>query len=156
VQHVVADLHVLQDLGDGQHRGAGKPGRRQEGGEQQDPATYLQLTLDGDDPADIPRVVLAAAGDHLVADLVKLAAELIDVGPGQMRSPRVCRRRHSGHPSIDETFGPRLGLSTWTMPLPDGTGRSSHPADPSRKQFYLPLRNRRKPAVGFRPGEVCR
>ena len=92
VQHVVADLHVLQDLGGGQHRGAGQPGWRQEGGEQQDPAADLQLTLDGDHPADVPRIVLAAAGDHLVADPVQLAAELVDVGLSQMCS------RHMGSP----------------------------------------------------------
>jgi hypothetical protein len=43
-----------------------------------------EAALDGYDPADVVRVVLAGAGEHLVADQVQLAAEVGDVGLAEM------------------------------------------------------------------------
>ena len=76
VQHVVADLHVLHDLRDREHRGAGHERGWVPGVEQGGAAADLQPALQADDAADVGGVRGAAAGEDVVADGVQLAAEL--------------------------------------------------------------------------------
>ena len=80
---VVADLHVVEDLRDAEHRGAGQPGRRQEAGEQQRAAADLEGALRLDDAADVVGVLLAEVGDHAFLDGVELAAERVGLLVGQ-------------------------------------------------------------------------
>ncbi len=94
VQHVVTDLHVLQDLGGGQRRRAREPRGRQDRDEQQRPPACLQASLDRDHPPDVPRVVLSASGEHLVADPVQLPAELLGAGVDEL-----CGGRHASAPT---------------------------------------------------------
>ena len=77
VHDVVADLHVLDDLGDRQPDGADQPGRREQGEQQHGAAAELELALDVDDLADVGGVALAAAVDDLLADGVELAAQIL-------------------------------------------------------------------------------
>ena len=65
VQDVVADLHVLQDLGHRQAGGADQPGGREQREQQHAAAAQLELALGRDDLADVGGVSLAAGGDHL-------------------------------------------------------------------------------------------
>ena len=83
VQHVVANLHVLQDLGGGEQGGPQEPCRRQDAGEEQRAATDLQAALGANHAADVARIAFAAVGDHLVADRVELAADRVDLVGGQ-------------------------------------------------------------------------
>ncbi len=120
VQHVVADLHVLEDLRGGERRGAREPGRRQDRDEQQCPSAGFQAPLHRDHLPDVPRVVLAAGGQHLVADLVQFTAELVDVAHGQLFGGR-----HALLPQVDL----------------DRAGHYRHAGSPFRTN--LRLRNRR-------------
>ena len=63
VHDVVADLHVLEDLRDGQAGGADEPRGREQREEQDGAAGQLELALDVDDAADVGGVALAAAGE---------------------------------------------------------------------------------------------
>ena len=87
VHHVVADLHVLEDLGQRQRRRAGDPGRPVARGEQQHPAEHDQPAVHLDHARDVAAVAIAELGEDLVVDRVELAAEL----------PRSARR--SGGPA---------------------------------------------------------
>ena len=75
VHHVVADLHVVDDLRQAQHRGARQPERREDAAEQQRPPADLEAALRLDDPADVGGVALAEIGDHAFLECVELAAE---------------------------------------------------------------------------------
>ena len=77
VHDVVADLHVLQDLGHAQHRRSGNPRGLVLAGEQGDPAGGGEPTLDLDHPVDVRRVVVAAGLLDVGADRVELLAELL-------------------------------------------------------------------------------
>ena len=77
VHHVVADLHVLEDLGQRQRRRAGQPQRlaRREPISSARAAEH-ELAVQLDRAADVARVALAEVGVDLVVDRVELAAEL--------------------------------------------------------------------------------
>ena len=79
VHHVVADLHVVEDLRQRQRRDACEPSRRQRAGEQQPAAGDLETALRLDDPSDVGGVALAEVGDDPVSQLVQLAAERLDL-----------------------------------------------------------------------------
>ena len=53
VHHVVADLHVVEDLRQRQGGDATQPGRRQEAGEQHPPTGQLEPALGADHPPDV-------------------------------------------------------------------------------------------------------
>ena len=61
----MADLHVVEDLGDAQAGGAEQPGRREGAEEQHRARAELELALGGDDLADVRRVVGAAVSSML-------------------------------------------------------------------------------------------
>ena len=84
VQDVVADLHVLEDLGGAQARGAEDPGRREDAEEQHRAAAELERALGLDDLADVGRVAGAAGVDDVLADGVELDADRLDVLAGQV------------------------------------------------------------------------
>ncbi len=94
VQHIVGDLHVLQDLRQAQQdhaqrhhdqRGAPagqrmRPGRQQEqAGVDGEPAEQRHAALDADQAQDVQPVFLAPGFQGLVIDGVHLAAELVDL-----------------------------------------------------------------------------
>ncbi|CAO5177583.1 hypothetical protein FAIPA1_30315 [Frankia sp. AiPs1] len=78
VQNVVADLHVLENLGEGEHRRTCQPCRRQQGRKHHHPAAGLQSALSRDHPSDVPGVVLSSAREELRAEAVKLLAKFLD------------------------------------------------------------------------------
>jgi hypothetical protein len=83
VHDVVADLHVVEDLGDREGGGAGDPGGREYPGPEQAAAGDLEPALGPDHAADVVGVPLAAVGQHALADRVELLAEALEL-----------RRRH--------------------------------------------------------------
>ncbi len=93
VQNVVPDLHVLQDLGGGQHRSARQPRRGQQGGEHDRPSPRLQAPLNGNHPADVAGVALPQTRQDLLAEPVERTTELLDIHSGEL-----CRACHT-HPS---------------------------------------------------------
>src|SRR5690606_33511081 len=79
VHDVMADLHVLKDLGNTQQRRTGQPGRRQDAGKQQAAAADFQPALGLDHAADITRILFAQAVDDAAAYGVDLGAELLQL-----------------------------------------------------------------------------
>ena len=88
VHDVVADLHVLDDLGDAQRHGACPPCRAFRARGQHQAACYLEGTLGGDGAADVARVARAPRVFDVLADGVQLDSQALDVGVGQMRERR--------------------------------------------------------------------
>ena len=88
VHDVVADLHVLDDLGHAQSHGARPPRRALRARGQHEPACDLEGTLGGNGAADVARVALAAGVFNVLADRVQLDSQVLDVGVGQMRERR--------------------------------------------------------------------
>ena len=93
VHDVVADLHVLEDLGHGQRQRSGPPQLAAVAAEEHRPARHVEAALDRDESADVGGVLVAALLLEVGADLVELAAEglhvrltevgeLLDVGDG--------------------------------------------------------------------------
>ena len=80
VHDVVADLHVVQDFRDAQHRGADQPGRRQE---QQSASAHFQRALGFDDAADVVGVFFTEVCHHAFFDGVEFAAECVGLLGGQ-------------------------------------------------------------------------
>src|SRR6202008_4906633 len=67
VHDVVADLHVLDDLGHAQGRGAGQPRRALGPGGQHPPAGHLQGALRGDRATYVTRVAFTARVFNVLA-----------------------------------------------------------------------------------------
>ncbi len=97
VHDVVADLHVLDDLGDRQAERADQPGRREQREQQDGAAAEFEASLIVDDAADVVGVALAAAGEHLLADGVEFGAEILDVGIGEVGDRVRGEVLHDGH-----------------------------------------------------------
>ena len=81
VHDVVADLHVVEDLGDAQRGDRERPGGREV---HQRAAGDLELALLLDDAADVRRVLLAQVGDQALADGVHLVAERLELFGGEL------------------------------------------------------------------------
>ncbi len=79
VHHVVADLHVVEDLGEREGGRAGDPGRREDTGPEQAATGDLEPALGADHLANVVGVVLAAIGEDALADRVELLAEALDL-----------------------------------------------------------------------------
>ena len=79
VHHVVADLHVVEDLRQRERGDAAEPGRRQEREEEQPAAGDLERPLRLDHVADVLGVALAAVGEDAGADRVELGAERVEL-----------------------------------------------------------------------------
>jgi len=75
VHDVVADLHVLEHLGQRQQRGAGDSRRGEPGTEEKRPPSELKLALSRDDAGDVRAVAVAQVGAHGIANAVKLAGK---------------------------------------------------------------------------------
>jgi nitrilase len=75
----VADLHVLEDLGQRQHRRARKPRGREQRCQQQHPAAEGQPPVQGDHAPDVSRVPVAEVVEHLIVQLPELAPDLLDL-----------------------------------------------------------------------------
>ena len=133
VHDVVADLHVLQDLGDPEHGGARDPRRLPARREQRDPARHREAALDGDDAVDVRRVGGAAGLLDLGAQRVELAPELVDllvgevgvlldVADGHGGSFRGRARRSDGEGAVADRrrsrrSAPGRGLSSYSSPV---------------------------------------
>jgi hypothetical protein len=86
VHDVVADLHVVEDLGDRQRGRAGQPGGRQEAEPQQPAAGGLEGALGLDHVVDVLAVRVTEVGHHALPDLVELGAEGLELLGGHVRS----------------------------------------------------------------------
>ena len=80
VHDIVADLHVLDDLGQSDAHGSSPPCRAFRAAGQQDPAGYFEGTLRGNGAADVAGVALAKGFLDVQPDRVELNAEILDVG----------------------------------------------------------------------------
>ncbi|CCM62377.1 hypothetical protein BN381_110043 [Candidatus Microthrix parvicella RN1] len=80
---VVADFHVVDDLGQTQRYGARNPQRRKEPAEQGQAAADLQLALGGDDSADVVGILSAEVGPDQFAKLVHGGAEGLGLLQGE-------------------------------------------------------------------------
>src|ERR1700760_130382 len=94
---VVADLHVLDDLGHAQRDGARPPGRALGARGQHEAACDLEGTLCGDRATDVARVARAEGVFNVLADGVQLESQILDVGIGQVRE---CRDVGDSHRSV--------------------------------------------------------
>ena len=83
VHHVVADLHVLEDLRHRQRGRAAEPQRPVARADQHRAGGQHQLTVQLDRGADVARVAVAELGVDLVVDRVELAAELLELLGGE-------------------------------------------------------------------------
>ena len=83
VHDVVADLHVVEDLRQPQHRGTREPEGREDAAEQQCASGDLQTALRLDDPANVGGVALAEIGDHALLERIEFTAELLGLLGGQ-------------------------------------------------------------------------
>ena len=79
VHDVVADLHVLQDLGRRQGGGAGGPSGRLSAASSSARADHREAAVHLDHALDVAAVAFAEVGVDLVVDRVELAAELLDL-----------------------------------------------------------------------------
>ena len=94
VHDVVADLHVLDDLGQTQRHGSRPPCRAFRATGQHEPAGYLESALRGDGAADVARVALATGILDVQPDRVQLNGQILDVGVGQVSEGRNVSDRH--------------------------------------------------------------
>ncbi len=132
VHHVVADLHVLEDLGHRQGGRAGDPARPVARSEQQRAAEQRQAPLERDDRADVGGVALAEAGEHLVVDRLELLAELLDL----LRGEAAQRALDFGHglAGHGHAIGPFLSTLTARSPrVPRVRSRRSGTRAPRRR-----------------------
>jgi hypothetical protein len=83
VHHVVADLHVVEDLGEREGGRAGNPGRREDARPEQAAPGDLEPALGADHLADVVGVVLAAIGEDTLADRVEFLSETLDLLRGE-------------------------------------------------------------------------
>ena len=85
VHDVVADLHVLEDLGRGVRHGSEHPRGPEVGGEQCDARHHREAAVKLDHRGDVAAVVLAEVGVDVVVDRVELLRELLDLLLGEVR-----------------------------------------------------------------------
>jgi NADPH-dependent stearoyl-CoA 9-desaturase len=84
VYDVVADLHVLDDLGQSQDRRAGPPRWAPGADSQNQPACDVQGALNRDGAADVAGIAFAARVFDLGADRVQLDRQAVNVGVAQV------------------------------------------------------------------------
>ena len=92
VHDVVADLHVVQNLGVGQGQHAGNPAQGAHAKVQQRAATNFAGAADADHVADVVHIGLAQVVHHAVADGVDFAFEFSDLFAAQVG--RGCGKAH--------------------------------------------------------------
>ena len=79
VHDVVADLHVVEDLGHAQCTDCCEPHRRQEAEVHQAATCDLEPALSLDDLVDVLPILRPERGDGAIAQCVQLAADLLDL-----------------------------------------------------------------------------
>jgi hypothetical protein len=89
VHDVVADLHVLEDLGERQRGGPEQPQRAPARAEQQQARGEHELAVQPDRVADVARVALAEVGEDVVVKRVELAPQLLQLLGSQTREGTV-------------------------------------------------------------------
>ena len=112
VHHVVADLHVLQDLGHTETRGAQSPRGFGSRAQQQHTADHDNLSLHRNHRLDVTAVAFAEVGEHLVVNRVQFFPQLFpflfpQVGErvlGALQSRSHCRSFRSEF-EFDVAFG---------------------------------------------------
>ncbi len=85
VHDVVADLHVLEDLGRRHRRRPGHPGGLEARGDEQRAPHQGEAAVHRDHRVDVLRVTLAEVVEDLVVDRVELLAERLDLLVGELR-----------------------------------------------------------------------
>ena len=85
VHHVVADFHVVQNLGTGQRQHTGHPAQRPHAKVQQRAASYLAGAANADHVAHVVHVGLAQIVHHAVADGVDFDFKLGDLIAAKVR-----------------------------------------------------------------------
>ena len=85
VQDVVADLHVLEDLGRRQRGHAQGPDRAEARGDEQRAAEHGEAAVQRDHPDDVLAVAVAQRLEHLVVNDLELASERLDLLRAQVR-----------------------------------------------------------------------
>ncbi|SKX41405.1 Uncharacterised protein [Mycobacteroides abscessus subsp. massiliense] len=91
---VVADLHVLDDLGHPERHRSSPPGRPLLARGQQHTPTQFQGTLGGDGATDIPRIGGSERFLDIPTDRVQLIAEGLNISLGEVREFLDIRNRH--------------------------------------------------------------
>ena len=96
VHHVVADLHVLQDLGQRQHRRPGQERGTALGEQERGAAGELQAALHGYHSPDVVSVPLAEPGDDVTTDGVELPTDRGEILGREVRNHPQRRHRAGG------------------------------------------------------------
>jgi len=96
VHDVVAELHVVDDLAEREEAGTGEPRGRQPAEEEQGAAADLRVAHRRLHPADVLRLALAEARDHLAANLVELRSDRVELGGGERTMARASRKSGEG------------------------------------------------------------
>src|SRR6185312_280658 len=104
VHHVVADLHVLDDLGQAKRRGTGPPRRALGAGRQNGPAGHLEAALSGDGAADVAGIAFAERVFDVLADRIELDGQAFDVRAREVGERGNVRYSH------------RILLPSWSLP----------------------------------------
>ena len=124
VHHVVADLHVLEDLGQRQHRGPRHPRGLEARREQHDARRDQEPPVHLDHRVDVLRVALAELAEDLVVDRVELLGELLDL-LGRQALERAFDLRGHGTPQRSISTGPSGACDAGADHL---AGVARHPA----------------------------
>ena len=99
VHHVVAQLHVLEDLAQAQQQAAKQPGRREPAEHQQRAAAPAAQAHRAAHPADVAGIALAQRGEGLAAQFIQLGGEGVEFHGGEftVKSHRRCPRDRVAH-----------------------------------------------------------
>ena len=84
VHDVVADFHVLQDLGNAQGHRRGNEYRRYKAKRHHEPAAGFETSVQADHPPDIARVPVAEVCENLVPDRVQIGFKFCELRFGHL------------------------------------------------------------------------
>jgi len=94
MHHVVADLHVLENLGHGKRSRPQQPEGAPIGAQEHHARAEHELAMQADHGADVARIPIAEIGEDLVVDGVEFAADLLDLIRGQAGQRALGRIRY--------------------------------------------------------------
>ena len=80
----MADLHILQNLGNAQGCGGGNEHRRQETERHHDPAAGFETPVQADHPPDVSCVPFAEVCKHLIPDRVQISFKFYELRFGHL------------------------------------------------------------------------
>jgi hypothetical protein len=94
VHDVMADLHVLDDLGQTEGHRSRPPSRAFRTTGQHEPAGHIENTLHGDGATDVACVAVATGVLDVQPDCVQLSRQILEVSVGQVGEGRNVGNRH--------------------------------------------------------------